>query len=129
MPTQDPSQQGQDPKKSPFEVAYRAYLAGLKAYWAALDVEAIDFNHPHVTQFHIPFSTCTPCQVTSTCTPCQVTSMCMPCITCSRCQKCTVVNLNVLCSPCLQTIGTVGTSGSMSGCMGTSGTFGQKPGP
>jgi hypothetical protein len=123
MSTQDPGQQEQEPKKSPFEVAYRAYLAGLKAYWAALDVEAIDFNHPQATQFHVPFSTCTPCQITSTCTPCQVG------ITCSRCQKCTVINLNVLCLPCLQTIGTVGTSGSMSGCLGTSGTFGQKPGP
>jgi hypothetical protein len=129
MPAKDQSQQGgQPPKMSPWEAAYRAYVAAAKAYWEALDVEAIDFCHPPPQITLNP--TCVPCAIfpvqgLETCQPwccsstlCQQTSTCTPCQITSTCTPCQIVNLNVLCLPCMASMGSLGTLGTAGGVGG-----------
>jgi hypothetical protein len=83
---------------SPWEAAYRAYVAAAKAYWNALDVDAIDFRAPHNLLFPIPEG--------ETCHP----GCCYP--SHQRCTPCQITNVNVvLCLPCISSMGTLGTLG------------------
>ena len=109
MPEEPPQQQGEKPKESPLDAAYRAYLQCVKAFWSNLDVEALDLMQlPPGFGFPAFPHTCTPCggQVSAhaaarpsapggwilwACTPCQI-------------------------------LGTVGTLGTAGGCFGTLGT-------